>query len=189
VRLKARYQALVSGTTYAHGGTQGGRGKHQEDHQSGLCQLESQLLDNQTRMRRLPPLLAPPPEDIRRRMPYVQPTAPIGAVSLDQTRPSRSRLRQTLGINSDLQVTGVQQANGEHVPDMTTAYRFSTATHIGDPCRLRLQPFEVMIQGYHGRQIQYMSSSCRRPDLAVHTASISTSHQPQSMSRRTMAIR
>src|SRR5260221_11814464 len=59
------------------------------------------------------------------RMPTVQPTAstptPLGAPDI------KISVRQTFGIDSDLEVPGFSQPS-EHVPDMDDAYRFDHDT-------------------------------------------------------------
>ena len=65
-------------------------------------------------------------------MPSVQPTAPTPAFPLEQPDITIS-VRQTFGINSDLQVPAFSQAS-EHVPDLDDAYRFDRDTTLGsDP--------------------------------------------------------
>src|SRR3974390_1751063 len=80
-------------------------------------------------------------------MPTAQPTAPASAFPLDKPDISIS-VRQTFGINSDLQVPAFSQSS-EHVPDLDDAYRFDR-----DPTLAILAGFafnrRVMIQGYHG---------------------------------------
>jgi cobaltochelatase CobS len=60
-------------------------------------------------------------------MPSVQPTAPTPAFPLEQPDITIS-VRQTFGINSDLQVPAFSQAS-EHVPDLDDAYRSTAIRH------------------------------------------------------------
>src|SRR6201987_31942 len=80
-------------------------------------------------------------------MPTAQPAAPTAAFPLDQPDITIS-VRQTFGIDSDLQVPAFSQAS-EHVPDFDDAYRFDHDTTLailaGFACNRR-----VMICGYHG---------------------------------------
>ena len=62
-------------------------------------------------------------------MPSAQPTAPPGAFPLDQPDITIS-VRQTFGIDSDLQVPAFSQAS-EHVPDFDDAYRSTPPWDIG----------------------------------------------------------
>src|ERR1700726_3830420 len=80
-------------------------------------------------------------------MPSVQPDAPTSAFPLDQPDITIS-VRQTFGIDSDLQVPAFSQAS-EHVPDFDDAYRFD---HDTPPAILAGFAFNrrVMIIGYHG---------------------------------------
>src|ERR1700756_5146210 len=87
------------------------------------------------------------PPGYKRRMPSVQPTAPTGAFPLDQPDISIS-VRQTFGINSDLQVPAFSQAS-EHVPDFDDAYRFDHDTTLAILAGFAFNR-RVMICGYHG---------------------------------------
>src|SRR5271167_1438463 len=80
-------------------------------------------------------------------MPTVQPAAPTAAFPLDQPDITVS-VRQTFGIDSDLQVPAFSQA-GEHVPDMDDAYRFDHDTTLAILAGFAFNR-RVMIQGYHG---------------------------------------
>ena len=80
-------------------------------------------------------------------MPSVQPTAPAGAFPLEKPDITIS-VRQTFGINSDLQVPAFSQA-GEHVPDLDDAYRFDRDTTLAILAGFAFNR-RVMIQGYHG---------------------------------------
>ena len=80
-------------------------------------------------------------------MPSVQPTAPTGAFPLDKPDITIS-VRQTFGINSDLQVPAFSQAS-EHVPDLDDAYRFDRDTTLAILAGFAFNR-RVMIQGYHG---------------------------------------
>jgi cobaltochelatase CobS len=80
-------------------------------------------------------------------MPSVQPTAPTPAFPLEQPDITIS-VRQTFGINSDLQVPAFSQAS-EHVPDLDDAYRFDRDTTLAILAGFAFNR-RVMIQGYHG---------------------------------------
>src|SRR3974390_596518 len=80
-------------------------------------------------------------------MPSVQPTAPAGTFPLDQPDITIS-VRQTFGINSDLQVPAFSQAS-EHVPDFDDAYRFDHDTTLAILAGFAFNR-RVMICGYHG---------------------------------------
>ena len=80
-------------------------------------------------------------------MPSVQPAAPAGAFPLDKPDITIS-VRQTFGINSDLQVPAFSQAS-EHVPDIDDAYRFDRDTTLAILAGFAFNR-RVMIQGYHG---------------------------------------
>src|SRR5712664_3258229 len=80
-------------------------------------------------------------------MPSVQPTAPTGACPLEQPDITIS-VRQTFGINSDLQVPAFSQAS-EHVPDLDEAYRFDRDTTLAILAGFAYNR-RVLIQGYHG---------------------------------------
>src|SRR6201982_1012764 len=80
-------------------------------------------------------------------MPSVQPTAPPGAFPLEQPDITIS-VRQTFGINSDLQVPAFSQAS-EHVPDLDDAYRFDHDTTLAILAGFAFNR-RVMICGYHG---------------------------------------
>ena len=82
-------------------------------------------------------------------MPSVQPTAPTPAFPLEQPDITIS-VRQTFGINSDLQVPAFSQAS-EHVPDLDDAYRFDRDTTLAILAGFAFNR-RVMIQGYHGTQ-------------------------------------
>src|SRR6204780_4759236 len=57
-------------------------------------------------------------------------------------------VRQTFGLDSDIQVPGFSQA-GEHVPDIDEAYRFDHDTTLAILAGFAYNR-RVMIQGYHG---------------------------------------
>src|ERR1700759_2121834 len=80
-------------------------------------------------------------------MPSVQPAAPTPAFPLEQPDITIS-VRQTFGINSDLQVPAFSQAS-EHVPDLDDAYRFDRDTTLAILAGFAFNR-RVMIQGYHG---------------------------------------
>ena len=80
-------------------------------------------------------------------MPSVQPAAPADAFPLDKPDITIS-VRQTFGINSDLQVPAFSQAS-EHVPDFDEAYRFDHDTTLAILAGFAFNR-RVMIQGYHG---------------------------------------
>src|SRR5437899_10067401 len=80
-------------------------------------------------------------------MPSVQPTAPPSAFPLEQPDITIS-VRQTFGINSDLQVPAFSLAS-EHVPDLDEAYRFDHDTTLAILAGFAFNR-RVMIQGYHG---------------------------------------
>src|SRR5208282_6485656 len=80
-------------------------------------------------------------------MPSVQPEAPTSAFPLDQPDITIS-VRQTFGIDSDLQVPAFSQAS-EHVPDFDDAYRFDRDTTLAILAGFAFNR-RVMIQGYHG---------------------------------------
>src|SRR5580693_1395103 len=84
---------------------------------------------------------------LKRIMPSVQPTAPAPAFPLEQPDITIS-VRQTFGINSDLQVPAFSQAS-EHVPDLDDAYRFDRDTTLAILAGFAFNR-RVMIQGYHG---------------------------------------
>src|SRR3569833_1439554 len=78
------------------------------------------------------------------------PTAKNTAESAAQTRlpDIKLSLRQTFGIDSDLQVPAFSQAT-EHVPDIDDAYRFDRNTTLAILAGFAYNR-RVMIQGYHG---------------------------------------
>src|SRR6201998_2526518 len=80
-------------------------------------------------------------------MPSVQPAAPTAAFPLDQPDITIS-VRQTFGIDSDLQVPAFSQAS-EHVPDFDDAYRFDHDTTLAILAGFAFNR-RVMICGYHG---------------------------------------
>src|SRR5438445_8114158 len=80
-------------------------------------------------------------------MSSVQPAAPTRAFPLEQPDITIS-VRQTFGINSDLQVPAFSQAS-EHVPDLDDAYRFDRDTTLAILAAFAFNR-RVMIQGYHG---------------------------------------
>src|SRR5271166_3437061 len=80
-------------------------------------------------------------------MPTVQPAAPTAAFPLDQPDITIS-VRQTFGIDSDLQVPAFSQAS-EHVPDFDDAYRFDRDTTLAILAGFAFNR-RVMICGYHG---------------------------------------
>ena len=80
-------------------------------------------------------------------MPSVQPTAPDSAFPLDKPDITIS-VRQSFGIDSDLQVPAFSQAS-EHVPDFDDAYRFDRDTTLAILAGFAFNR-RVMIQGYHG---------------------------------------
>ena len=80
-------------------------------------------------------------------MPTVQPAAPTAGFPLDQPDITIS-VRQTFGIDSDLQVPAFSQAS-EHVPDFDDAYRFDHDTTLAILAGFAFNR-RVMIQGYHG---------------------------------------
>jgi len=80
-------------------------------------------------------------------MPTVQPAAPAAGFPLDQPDITVS-VRQTFGIDSDLQVPAVSQAS-EHVPDFDDAYRFDHDTTLAILAGFAFNR-RVMICGYHG---------------------------------------
>src|SRR5882672_566707 len=57
-------------------------------------------------------------------------------------------VRQTFGLDTDLQVPGFSQA-GEHVPDIDEAYRFDHDTTLAILAGFAHNK-RVLIQGYHG---------------------------------------
>ncbi len=80
-------------------------------------------------------------------MPSAQPTAAAGGFPLDKPDITIS-VRQTFGINSDLQVPAFSQAC-EYVPDFDDAYRFDHDTTLAILAGFAFNR-RVMIQGYHG---------------------------------------
>src|SRR5689334_6002848 len=80
-------------------------------------------------------------------MPTAQPTPLSPAFPLDKPDITIS-VRQTFGINSDLQVPAFSQAS-EHVPDLDDAYRFDRDTPLAILAGFAFNR-RVMIQGYHG---------------------------------------
>src|SRR5580693_1448400 len=84
---------------------------------------------------------------LKRIMPSVQPTAPAPAFPLEQPDITIS-VRQTFGIDSDMQVPAFSQA-GEHTPDIDSAYRFDRDTTLAILAGFAFNR-RVMIQGYHG---------------------------------------
>jgi len=80
-------------------------------------------------------------------MPTVQPAAPTAGFPLDQPDITIS-VRQTFGIDSDLQVPAFSQAS-EHVPDFDDAYRFDRDTTLAILAGFAFNR-RVMICGYHG---------------------------------------
>src|SRR6476619_7029721 len=105
-------------------------------------------------------------------MPSVQPTAPIGAFPLDKPDITIS-VRQTFGINSDLQVPAFSQA-GEHVPDLDDAYRFDRDTTFAILAGFAFNR-RVMIQGYHGTgkstHVEQVAARLNWPCIRVNLAS------------------
>src|ERR1700726_3498639 len=82
-------------------------------------------------------------------MPSVQPTAPTPTPAFPLEQPDITiSVRQTFGINSDLQVPAFSQAS-EHVPDLDDAYRFDRDTTLAILAGFAFNR-RVMIQGYHG---------------------------------------
>src|SRR5262244_1898625 len=80
-------------------------------------------------------------------MPTAQPAAPAAGFPLDQPDITVS-VRQTVGIDSDLQVPAFSQAS-EHVPDTDDAYRFDHDTTLAILAGFAFNR-RVMICGYHG---------------------------------------
>src|SRR5258708_502591 len=80
-------------------------------------------------------------------MASVQPTAPTGAFPLEQPDITIS-VRQTFGINSDLQAPASSQGS-DQVPDLDEAYRFDRDTTLAILAGFTFNR-RVMIQGYHG---------------------------------------
>src|ERR1700721_2913130 len=80
-------------------------------------------------------------------MPSVQPTAPAPAFPLEKPDITIS-VRQTFGINSDLQVPAFSRPT-EHVPDFDDAYRFDHDTTLAILAGFAFNR-RVMICGYHG---------------------------------------
>src|SRR5437763_2962528 len=82
-------------------------------------------------------------------MPSVQPAAPTPTPAFPLEQPDITiSVRQTFGINSDLQVPAFSQAS-EHVPDLDDAYRFDRDTTLAILAGFAFNR-RVMIQGYHG---------------------------------------
>ena len=79
-------------------------------------------------------------------MPTAQPAAPAAGFPLDQPDITVS-VRQTFGIDSDLQVPAFSQV-GEHVPDFDDAYRFDHDTTLAILAGFAFNR-RVMICGYH----------------------------------------
>src|SRR5216683_1185545 len=80
-------------------------------------------------------------------MSSVQPTPASDALSLDKPDITIS-VRQTFGINSDLQVPAFSRPT-EHVPDFDDAYRFDHDTTLAILAGFAFNR-RVMICGYHG---------------------------------------
>jgi len=80
-------------------------------------------------------------------MPTAQPAAPAAGFPLDQPDITVS-VRQTFGIDSDLQVPAFSQV-AEHVPDFDDAYRFDHDTTLAILAGFAFNR-RVMICGYHG---------------------------------------
>src|SRR5690242_7596910 len=110
-----------------------------------------------------------PPQGSKRIMPSVQPTAPTGAFPLEKPDITIS-VRQTFGINSDLQVPAFSQA-GEHVPDLDDAYRFDRDTTLAILAGFAFNR-RVMIQGYHGTgkstHVEQVASRLNWPCIRVN---------------------
>src|ERR1700750_3448487 len=102
-------------------------------------------------------------------MPSVQPTAPTPAFPLEQPDITIS-VRQTFGINSDLQVPAFSQPS-EHVPDLDDAYRFDRATTLALLAGFAFNR-RVMIQGYHGTgkstHIEQVASRLNWPCIRIN---------------------
>src|SRR5437879_13419882 len=79
-------------------------------------------------------------------MPSVQPTAPPGAFPLEQPDITIS-VRQTFGIDSDLQVPAFSQPSA-HVPIYDEEFRFDRDTTLAILAGFAYTR-RVMIQGYH----------------------------------------
>ena len=102
-------------------------------------------------------------------MPSVQPTAPTSAFPLDKPDITIS-VRQTFGINSDLQVPAFSQTS-EHVPDLDEAYRFDRDTTLAILAGFAFNR-RVMIQGYHGTgkstHVEQVASRLNWPCIRVN---------------------
>jgi cobaltochelatase CobS len=102
-------------------------------------------------------------------MPTAQPTAPSPAFPLDKPDITIS-VRQTFGINSDLQVPAFSQAS-EHVPDLDDAYRFDRDTTLAILAGFAFNR-RVMICGYHGTgkstHVEQVASRLNWPCIRVN---------------------
>src|ERR1700749_2686788 len=102
-------------------------------------------------------------------MPSVQPTAPTPAFPLEQPDITIS-VRQTFGINSDLQVPAFSQTS-EHVPELDDAYRFDRDTTLAILAGFAFNR-RVMIQGYHGTgkstHVEQVASRLNWPCIRVN---------------------
>src|SRR5499433_3442064 len=102
-------------------------------------------------------------------MPTAQPTAPSPAFPLDKPDITIS-VRQTFGINSDLQVPAFSQAS-EHVPDLDDAYRFDRDTTLAILAGFAFNR-RVMICGYHGTgkstHVEQVASRLHWPCIRVN---------------------
>ena len=115
-------------------------------------------------------------------MPSVQPTAPTPAFPLDKPDITIS-VRQTFGINSDLQVPAFSQAS-EHVPDLDDAYRFDRDTTLAILAGFAFNR-RVMIQGYHGTgKSTHVEQVACAAQLALHPRQPRQPHQPHRSRRQ-----
>ena len=115
-------------------------------------------------------------------MPSVQPTAPTSAFPLEKPDITIS-VRQTFGINSDLQVPAFSQAS-EHVPDLDDAYRFDRDTTLAILAGFRVQPPRDDPGLSRHRQIDPCRAGRLAAQLALHPRQSRQPHQPHRSRRQ-----
>src|SRR5215510_10147245 len=102
-------------------------------------------------------------------MPSVQPMPPPSVLPSDNPDITIS-VRQTFGINSDLQVPAFSQPS-EHVPDLDDAYRFDRDTTLAILAGFAFNR-RVMICGYHGTgkstHVEQVASRLNWPCIRVN---------------------
>jgi len=103
---------------------------------------------------------------------------PVGLADLPANPDIRVSVRQSFGIDSDLQVPGFSQAT-EYVPEIDEAYRFDRETTLAILAGFAYNR-RVMIQGYHGtgksthieQVAAHLNWPCVRVNLDSHISRI-----------------